>query len=385
MASSTSTSDSEAAGRAIRARLYDGRGTTPREVTLALLAGEAGPLLALQPTAGATAATLQHPLASLRIGERVGVARRFVELPGGASLEVVDNDAFDALLRAARHRPAGHRVGLLERHWRHALAAVLAVVLLSWAMLRYGAPALASRAVAVLPPSVDARVGAGSLELLDRSMFKPSALAAARQAQLRQLFAAVADGRTPPGLQLRLELRTGGRIGPNAFALPSGTVVLTDELEALAQHDDELRAVFAHEIGHVTSRHAMRMLLQQSGAALVAVTLFGDVGSATGLVTAAPTVLVNAAYSRDFEREADDHAFRWMAEDGVSPRRLGELLARMEKAQGGTGRGGYLASHPDLAERVRAGELAAGQYAGRDPRPATREPRPAAHETAPPR
>lgn len=359
MASSTSTSGSESPGGAIRARLYDGRGTTPREVTLAWQADDAGPSLLLQPAAGASAATLRQPLASLRIGERVGVARRFVELPGGASLEIVDNDGFDALLAAARHRPAGHRVRRLERHWRHALAAVLAVVLLSWVMLRYGAPALASRAVAVLPTSLDAQVGAGTLELLDRSVFKPSALPAARQARLHELFAAVAEGRAPPGQRLRLELRRGGRVGPNAFALPSGTVVLTDELEALARHDDELRAVFAHEIGHVTGRHAMRMLLQQSGAALLAVALFGDVGSATGLVSAAPTVLVNAAYSRDLEREADEYAFRWMAEDGVSPRRLGELLARVEKSQGGGGRGGYLASHPDITERVRAGERAA--------------------------
>lgn len=364
MASSTSTSGSEPPRGLIRARLYDGRGTKPREVALELHSDEAGASLLLQPLAGATAATLRHPLGALRIGERVGVARRFVELPGGASLEIVDNDAFDALLVATRHRTAGRRVGMLERRWRHALAAVLAVVLLSWAMLRYGAPALASRAVAVLPPSVDAQVGAGTLELLDRSMLKPTALPAARQAELRRIFDEVAQGRAPRGQGLRLELRTGGRVGPNAFALPSGTVVLTDELEALARHDDELRAVFAHEIGHVTGRHAMRMLLQQSGAALLAVALFGDVGSATGLVSAAPTVLVNAAYSRDLEREADDLAFRWMAEDGVSPRRLGELLARVEKAQGGGGRGGYLASHPDLAERVRAGERAAAGQAG---------------------
>ena len=72
----------------------------------------------------------------------------------------------------------------------------------------------------------------------------------------------------------------------NAFALPSGIVVLTDELEALAQHDDELSAVFAHEIGHVVHRHSMRMVIQHSASALLMLGLLGDVNSATSVVAA---------------------------------------------------------------------------------------------------
>lgn len=356
MASSTSTSDSDP-GAGARALLYDGRGAAAREVYASFVQAPQGVALSLRPTDG-DAVGPARTLDSLRIGERVGGARRFVELADGASLEVVDNEAFDALLEAAGHRTPEHRVGRLERYWRHALGAAVAVVVLSYAFLRLGAPLLASRAVSLLPPSIDARVGAGSLELLDESLFEPSSLPASRQARLQRLFEQVAEGRAPPGVTLQLELRGGGRIGANALALPSGTIVLTDELEALARHDDELRAVFAHEIGHVVGRHAMRKLLQQSTTALLAATLLGDVGSATVLVTAAPAVLVDAAYSRDFEREADAMALRWMAEDGIPARRLGDLLTRLAKDRGG-GSGGYLSTHPELEERVRAGEAAA--------------------------
>jgi Zn-dependent protease with chaperone function len=356
VASSTSTSGSEPGAGAARALLYDGRGAAAREVFAGLEPGDRGTVLSLRPPDGG-AAEPPRPLDSLRIGERVGGARRFIELADGASLEVIDNEAFDALLEAAGHRTPEHRVGRLERYWRHALGAAVAVVVLSYAFLRLGAPLLASHAVSLLPPSIDARVGAGSLELLDESLLEPSSLPASRQARLQRMFAEVAEGRAPPGVTLRLELRGGGKIGANALALPSGTIVLTDELEALARHDDELRAVFAHEIGHVVGRHAMRKLLQQSTTALLAATLLGDVGSATVLVSAAPAVLVDAAYSRDFEREADALALRWMAEDGIPGRRLGDLLTRLAKQHGG-GRGGYLSTHPDLEERVRAGEAA---------------------------
>jgi Zn-dependent protease with chaperone function len=360
VASSTSTSGSEPPAGAARALHYDGRGAAAREVLASIVTGPEGAALSLAGADGHIAGqqAAPQPFTALRIGERVGGARRFVELPDGASLEVLDNDVFDALLEAAGHRTQEHGVGRLERHWRPALGALLALVGLSYAFLRFGAPLLANRAVSLLPPAFDARVGAGSLDLLDRSAFEPSALPQSRQAQLQRAFAAVAEGRAPRGITLRLELRGGGRIGANALALPDGTIVLTDELEALARHDDELRAVFAHEIGHVVGRHAMRKLLQQSTTALLAATLLGDVGSATVLVTAAPTVLLDAAYSRDFEREADAMALRWMAEDGIAPRRLGDLLVRLAAQRGGAG-GGYLSTHPDLEERVRAGQAAA--------------------------
>ena len=160
---------------------------------------------------------------------------------------------------------------------------------------------------------------------------------------------------SPESKHFRLELRGGGPIKANALALPSGIVVLTDELEQLAANDDELRGVFAHEVGHLVNRHAMRRLLQSSSAALLLGGIFGDVSGVSTLVTAVPTVLVDSAYSREFEREADEFAFRWMAQHHVAPVELGNLLTRVTNTYG-EDRGGYLASHPSLRERVGAAE-----------------------------
>ena len=86
-------------------------------------------------------------------------------------------------------------------------------------------------------------------------------------------------------------------MGANAFALPNGTIVVTDDLVKLAEHDDELVAVLAHEIGHVVSRHALRRVLQDSGVMLLVAGITGDIVSISSLAAALPTLLIEAKYS----------------------------------------------------------------------------------------
>lgn len=154
-------------------------------------------------------------------------------------------------------------------------------------------------------------------------------LASAPQAEIASLLDTIAR-RTDDGHPFRLELRQGGGVGANALALPSGVIIVTDELVALARHDEELTAVLAHEVGHVTNRHSMRLLLQSSATALLIATLTGDITSLTALAASIPTVLVQTGYSRQFEREADDYAYDYLAAAGIPPRRFGDSLTRLE-------------------------------------------------------
>lgn len=182
-----------------------------------------------------------------------------------------------------------------------------------------------------------------------------------RQTVLRSRFAAVAAGRLqdrPP----RIEFREGGAaIGANAFALPGGIVVFTDELVALAEHDEELLAVFAHELGHLEHRHTLRQWLQGSIAAVLLMALTGDASSITALASAAPAVLLDAHYSQDFEREADVFSIEVLRRQAVSPQRYADILTRLETETGGGPEvPSFLSSHPPSAERVEAARRAAG-------------------------
>jgi Zn-dependent protease with chaperone function len=152
-----------------------------------------------------------------------------------------------------------------------------------------------------------------------------------------------------------LELRSGDAVGANALALPSGIIVMTDDLVELAQHDDELVAVLAHEIGHVRGRHALRQLLQTAGVSALALAVLGDVSSISGLASAIPALL-QAKHSRDFEREADVFAKQWLMKNNIAPERFDAILCRLDAAVGSAVSSDvldYMSSHPPTSERAR--------------------------------
>ncbi len=98
-------------------------------------------------------------------------------------------------------------------------------------------------------------------------------------------------------------------MGANAFALPGGTIIFTDEIVELAEDDGELVAVFAHERGHVVNNHSMRNLMQSAGVTFVLGWMLGDLTMITDVVlVGAPVLLQQMSYSRSFEREADEYA-----------------------------------------------------------------------------
>jgi predicted Zn-dependent protease len=112
--------------------------------------------------------------------------------------------------------------------------------------------------------------------------------------------------------------------------------------------------VLAHELGHVHERHALRGVIQSSVVGVLVAVWLGDVSS---LATALPAAVLDARYSRDFEREADAYAAELLRANGADALAFAEFLARLEVAHGGGGPApallAYLASHPATAERIR--------------------------------
>jgi Zn-dependent protease with chaperone function len=292
------------------------------------------------------------PLEELVFSERVGNITRRVALPGGGSFETQDNDGVDAALQAVGLTTRGAWVHALESRWRVVLASLAGIVLVSMAFLRWGVPALATQAARIMPVEVDRAIGSGSLDILDRLVFSESGLSEARRLELNARFIAM----TAPlddEHRYQLEFRGSPTIGANAFALPSGIVVVTDELVALAEHDDEIVAVLAHEIGHVRGRHALRQMLQAAGVSALAVALLGDVSSISGILSAAPALL-HAKHSRDFEREADAFAKQWLGQNGIPLSRWDAIMCRMTEEHGGESEApDFFSSHPATGERAR--------------------------------
>jgi Zn-dependent protease with chaperone function len=337
----------------VSAGYYDGRVSTRREVTISL---EGKALRIYGPGMDAS-----YPLDSIRVTAGVGAIRRSIRLPNGGMCEVC-NSAF--LAEIERQQGKGRFTSLLhcwERSIPLASAAVVLTVAVVVIFMRFGVPALARHVAFVLPVSAEASLGRESLATLDRFMFKPSRVGLERQRELQALFRGMSAS-MPGGSGYRLVFRASPPLGANALALPSGIVVMTDAMVSLAKNNEELSAVLAHELGHVRERHLLRHVLQNSVATLLMATITGDIVSVTSLSATLPTALIDAKFSRDFEREADDAACTYLRQKGIPLRRYTDILSRLqteldkktkESVKGEETFRNYLSTHPATDERIR--------------------------------
>lgn len=324
----------------VQADYYDGRSSRRQRVVLRLNGG----WLYLQ----GESIERRAPLGELRLSEPMGAAPRLATFPDGAYCEIRDAEGFAQILAASGHRE--HRIVAWQFNQRAIFVAALICLLLGIAGYRYGLPWISAQLAEWVPENSARALSDRVLIELDGRVFTPSKLPPERQTEIAQRFNALRTSDSQP-LSDFLRFRAARRLGANAFALPAGPIILTDGIVRLAGNDDELMAVLAHELGHVHARHGLRQMIQGSLVGFFVAWFAGDVSS---IIAAAPAALLEAKYSRDLEAEADAYAAGLLRENGISPRCLGDMLDRLEKASGNTpigDLGHYLSSHPATEER----------------------------------
>ncbi len=154
---------------------------------------------------------------------------------------------------------------------------------------------------------------------------------------------------------------------PNAFALPDNSIVVTDDLIALAENPDELTGVLAHEIAHIEHNHIMKNLIRHVGVGIFFDVVVGGAGAGQALALASVN-LAGLSYSRDDESDADRRGLDYLDAAGIDTGALARLFDRFaEQAQehGAAGMPTLFSSHPATAERAAAARARA--RAGRRP------------------
>ncbi|MGO7040468.1 M48 family metallopeptidase [Rhizobium acaciae] len=283
---------------------------------------------------------------------RVGSIPRRAVFTDGSVFESADNDAIDAFLRAGGKSGWVHR--LEEFHPRIVVFAV-AVVLLAVGIYRYALPALVEVAIFVTPPVVSEMMSYGALNTLDTTALSPSDITEIRQAEIADRFRKVAANAEGGADRYVLNFRNGGLIGPNAFALPDGNIVLTDQLIELAGGDDEMiTGVLAHEIGHVEYKHSLRQLYRAAGVAGLVMLIAGDIGSGVEDILTQGGGLLALSYSRGAEAEADRRSVELMRKAGMDPIAIARFFDLLETKLGDHSRTSMLSTHPGTPERKQA-------------------------------
>lgn len=303
----------------------------------------------------------RYRVRQVRWAERRSHGQRQSELPDGGLIQHAEAGEWDAWRQASGQRD-GAVVGWMQS-WRATLVAMVATVLFLGAAWTWGVPWLSQALAHQIPRSLEARLGEQGMQQLERLFLQPSALPVHRQEALRARFKSAVERAHPQGdaPAWRLAFHRSKVLGANAFALPGGHIVITDDLvNLLADRPEAIVGVLAHELGHVQHRDGLDLMVRASlVGALVGVVL----GDASGFLATVPATLATQAYSRDAERAADAFAARLLDQSGVSPSVMVVFFERIQQLEktadpDDDGEQGSplpiaISSHPDHEERIR--------------------------------
>ncbi|WEJ58954.1 M48 family metalloprotease [Devosia sp. FJ2-5-3] len=144
----------------------------------------------------------------------------------------------------------------------------------------------------------------------------------------------------------------------NAFALPGGYIYVTRGILALASDTSELAAVLAHEIAHVTLRHARARTDKTRTTQIVDRVITGIFGGDVSTdATANRTRQSLAAFGQNQELEADREGIKFAGKAGYDPQAAARFLGVMSRfaafsAGTSAGEDGFLSSHPSTPARI---------------------------------
>ncbi len=148
--------------------------------------------------------------------------------------------------------------------------------------------------------------------------------------------------------------------GVNAFASPGGFVHITRGALGLIQNESELAAVLGHEIGHIVRKHTINAIKKNAAVKMGTQAASSRAQFISQVANAAYDSILENAYDRGDELDADKFSVETTPKLGYAPTSLADFLARLEdRNKSQSERNGLFASHPETQERIKkVGDLA---------------------------
>lgn len=140
----------------------------------------------------------------------------------------------------------------------------------------------------------------------------------------------------------------------NAFALPGGFLYVNTGLILEAQTEAELAGILAHEIAHVTARHAVEQATKRSIFQWLTIPLVfigGPVGYGIQQAMGLAVPLTVLKFKRDAEREADFLGLQYAYRAGYDPTGMIDFLERLRGEEKGR-LAKLFSTHPMNEDRI---------------------------------
>ncbi len=114
----------------------------------------------------------------------------------------------------------------------------------------------------------------------------------------------------------------------NAFAMPTGKIVFYTKILEVAENDNAIAAIMAHEMAHVLARHGKERMSQALAFDILSNAIFGPSGNA--MIDVLAQLGFFLPFSRHQEAEADYLGLVFMTIAGYNPDEAQNLWIRME-------------------------------------------------------
>ncbi len=292
------------------------------------------------------------------LSTKLGNLPREIYLPSGSKIMVTERVNLEKLLYGKNHSSI---IDKLERHKISILIATLLLPLCLYFLFAVLIPQAARNTAPILAPLYTQSMDQELLNSLDDVLLTPSKLSAEQQTKLLAQWQQVLTiTKQPANKPYHLTFRSSEALGANAFALPGGTVVITDALVKLLIDDpDAITAVLLHEVGHIKYHHSIQLMIETTALTLLISYLSGDITSALDMLSAGGIGLLQQSFSRGFEQEADQFAIEQLGKLNISALAFANALTALQgESTESLPLQQYLNSHPLIEERIKQAELA---------------------------
>lgn len=157
----------------------------------------------------------------------------------------------------------------------------------------------------------------------------------------------------------------------NAFAVPGGVIFVSRALVSILDDESELAAVLAHEVGHVSAKHALKSTQRaqffEGVGTITAASVRGDKGKKfASAIGDMQTVLFDKGLDKDMEFEADAAAMETTYRTGYDPAGMIRVLEKLQKVEATSKdkKGSWFSTHPPLNERIARLQAQLQKYPG---------------------
>ena len=285
---------------------------------------------------------------TLRRETRLGSLPSCLAFPSGWQFQSHDHEGVDRIIGVTRH----HLLHGWEAWHSRLILAMVPIIAGGVVTWRWGLDLLVALAVALTPAELPDMIDDGHVAFIDQVMADASSLDSEQQARVRSVFQDIVSvAPKPPFGPYTLLFRDIDGLGPNAFALPGGTIVVTDTLVRTFPEPDVIAGVLGHEIAHISEQHGLKRVYRSIGTFLLVALIAGDVGPLVEDMLLEGALLLSLARSRDQELEADRIGVGLAFDAGYDAEALVHLFEHLPSDSDVPS---WLSTHPAHEDRVPA-------------------------------